>query len=147
MRDGGGMQDPARLDVWRKADDFAVDVVRAFTPRRCRTVPGLRGQVIRAAMSVPDTIAEGCGKSSRREQLRFYDMALTSSAEARQQIKRAARLGVIPEADLRRLDDQVDEIRRMLVGLCRSIRRELDDPKRSAPRRRPERDPQSPPDT
>ena len=116
------MQDFKRLQVWHKAHDCFVEVHRALRPELAREVSGLRAQALRAAASIPANIAEGCGKASTREFLRFLDIAIGSSRELENHLIVARDLEVINEPELTRLDDQLGEVRRMLSGLARSLR-------------------------
>jgi four helix bundle protein len=120
------MQDHRRLKVWHKAERLALAVIGALPPARCRLVPGLRSQAIRAAASIADLIAEGCGKEPRIELARFSDMALGSSGELRNQILRAMQTGIISRDVHAKLDAMIDEVRRMLTGLTQAIRREVE---------------------
>ena len=118
------MQDCRRLLVWQKADTLALNVIAELSAANCRVIPGLRAQAIRAACAIADLLAEGCGQESRLQLARYVDMALGSSAELRNQLSRAHRAGIITEESHRRLDGEIDEVRRMLTGLVRAVRRQ-----------------------
>ena len=60
------MGDFKRLVAWQKAHAFELAVHDAFKGRRLAAAPGFRGQLLRAVGSIPDNLAEGCGKRSRR---------------------------------------------------------------------------------
>jgi four helix bundle protein len=75
------MHDFRQLQVWQQSRELAValdGLVRKF-PRSDAGV--VSGQLRRAALSIPANIAEGCGKSSRRETLRFLQIACGSATE------------------------------------------------------------------
>jgi four helix bundle protein len=103
---------------------LSLDVMKAFTPQACRPVPDLRRQAIRAANSIVDCLSEGCGKRSPRELARFADMALGSTVELRGQIIRARDMRLIPQHVADRLEAQVEEVRKMLYALARSVRQQ-----------------------
>jgi four helix bundle protein len=87
-----GMHDFRRLVVWQLSREFAVSVhgvTRSF-PRSDRGV--VAGQLRRAALSIPANIAEGCGKGSPRETLRFMNIAAGSVREVESHILIAADL-------------------------------------------------------
>ncbi|MFH1920597.1 MAG: four helix bundle protein [Planctomycetota bacterium] len=70
-----------KLEVWRKAVDFA-DVVYAVT----RTFPnderfGLTGQMRRAAVSISSNLAEGSGRSSNKDFVQSVEIAYGSLME------------------------------------------------------------------
>jgi four helix bundle protein len=118
------MQDFKRLLVWQKAHTLFLAANEVFTPQRTRAVPWLRSQVLRAAASIPANIAEGCAKSTSREFSRFIDIATASSHELENHLIAARDVRVISTNEFRRLEALVIEVRRMLIGLAKAIRRQ-----------------------
>jgi four helix bundle protein len=118
------MQDFKRLQVWHKAHACFLAVHKTFAPGRGRSVAGLRAQLIRAAASIATNIAEGCGKSSTREFLRFLEMAVSSAREVENHLIVARDLEVISQLQFTDLDDLLTEVRRMLIGLMRALRQQ-----------------------
>jgi four helix bundle protein len=57
-----GVSDFKNLKVWRKAHSLALNVHRASLKIRGAQFVSLRGQLIRAAFSIPTNIVEGTGK-------------------------------------------------------------------------------------
>jgi four helix bundle protein len=55
---------------------------------------GLRGQLTRAAVSVPSNIAEGSSRSSEKDYKRFVEIALGSAFEVETQLLITARVGL-----------------------------------------------------
>jgi len=118
------MQDFKRLSVWHKAHACFLACHNAFAPDRGRTVSGLRAQAIRAAGSIPTNIAEGCGKSSTKELIRFLEIAGGSVRELENHLIVARDLEVLSQPEFTDLDDRLTEVRRMLIGLVRALRRQ-----------------------
>jgi four helix bundle protein len=85
---------------------------------------GLTSQIRRAAVSIPSNIAEGAGRAGQKEFSRFLSIALGSLAEVETQIVIAARLGFMLDASV--IDKELQEIRRMLIGLNKSLESRLD---------------------
>jgi len=81
----------------------------------------LRGQIIRAAMSIPANIVEGRRQESEREFARFLRIALNSGCELEYHLIVARDIGVISERDSASLLGEVIEVRRMLHGLLRKL--------------------------
>ena len=116
------MHDFRRLQVWQRSREFAVVVsqsTRGF-PRSDHGV--VAAQLRRAALSIPANIAEGCGKSSRKEVIRFLQIASASAMEAETHLHIAADLGYLsPKAREHGLGE-IQAIQRMLAGLMRRLR-------------------------
>ncbi|MEM8560017.1 MAG: four helix bundle protein [Bacteroidota bacterium] len=111
------------LLVWQRAMDLVdevYDLARCF-PSDERF--DLRSQVRRAAVSVPSNIAEGWGRSSKKDFIRFLFIARGSLYEVETQIRIAYRQGYIEGPVLEGLIEQGHELSRMLLGLIRSVER------------------------
>ena len=83
---------------------------------------GLVAQMRRAAVSVPSNIAEGYGRRSRRDYLRFLNIALGSLCELETQLIVAVRLGLASGDDLGASMALVRDVDRLLSGLIRGVR-------------------------
>jgi four helix bundle protein len=110
-----------RLKVWQKAHLMAMDVHRVAGQIRAAKHASLRSQMIRAAMSVPANIVEGCSQQSPREFSRYLRIALNSTTELEYHLLTARDLGAIRASDSLTLTSQVIEVRKMLYGLLRYL--------------------------
>ena len=116
-----GVQSYEDLRVWQDGialTEAVYDASRSF-PSEERF--GLTFQMRRAAVSIPSNIAEGWGRGTRQDYLRFLRIARGSLFELRTQAILAERIGLLasdPSADLLR---RTDHLRRMLHGLIRSL--------------------------
>ena len=115
------MHDFRRLHVWQRAREFfvAVDRVTRNFPRSDRGV--VTTQLRRAAFSIPNNIADGCGKSSVKEMLRFLRYAASSLTEAENQILIATDIGYIHPKTSDALVEQAVAIKRMLFRLEKNL--------------------------
>jgi four helix bundle protein len=75
------MRDHRNLRAFQLADELALLVYRETTGFPKEEMFGLTSQVRRAAVSVSSNIAEGSGRSSDVDFLRFLDMANGSLRE------------------------------------------------------------------
>lgn len=116
------MQDFRKLDVWQKSYALSLDVYQMTQAYPEDDRFGLVSQMRRAAISIPASIAEGCGQVKDNEMARFLVLAIGSASELDCYLVLSRDLGyVFPEAYLLR-QDKVEEIKRMLTSLILKIR-------------------------
>ena len=113
------MGDFKRLVAWQKAHAYMIAVHAAFKGRRTTAAPGLRAQVLRAVSSIPDNLAEGCGKRSRRALASYDDNAYSSAKEVENDLIKSRDLGILPRSLCEDLLRQGDEVSRLCFGLTR----------------------------
>ncbi|HUP44042.1 MAG TPA: four helix bundle protein [Thermoanaerobaculia bacterium] len=107
------------LDVWHEARALARDVYQ-ITARFPRSeMFGLTQQLRRAAVSVVSNIAEGQGRWSHPEQVRFYFVARGSLLEVETQLYLSMDLEYIDPTTLDQKLARTRKIGRMLNGLIR----------------------------
>ncbi len=112
-----------KLDVWHKAIEFAdrvYEVTRGF-PDNERF--GLISQMRRAAVSISSNIAEGSGRSSDKEFVRFVEIAYSSLMEVVSQTQVAVRQTLLEQQTRNNLYQRAEELARMLSGLRSSLQR------------------------
>ena len=76
-----------------------------------------------AAVSVPSSIAEGCGRAGNRELAHFMSMAAGSASEVEYQLLLARDLAYLRKEQHRQLDGQVNEVKRMLNSFMQKLAR------------------------
>jgi four helix bundle protein len=110
------------LEVWQRGMALIVDVYDVTESFPSTERFGLVSQIRRAAVSIPANIAEG---HARRDgaYLNHVRIALGSQAELHTEIEVAVRLNFVTAECAVSLTTQIDEIRRMLHGLRRSLER------------------------
>ena len=113
------MGDFTRLIAWQKAHAFSLAVHGAFKGRRANLAPGLRSQILRAASAIPDNLAEGCAKRSRRELAQYADTSYGSAKEVMNDLIKSRDLGILSEDAYDLLAKQGDEVCRLCFALTR----------------------------
>jgi four helix bundle protein len=109
-----------KLMVWQQSKSLAVQVYQltAFDPWNKDW--GLRDQVRRAAVSVPSNIAEGDARSSDKDSIRFFRIALGSLAELETQLEIAKEIGYLTSDQLAELLSRTEPLGASIGALIRS---------------------------
>lgn len=89
---------------------------------------GLTSQLRRAAVSVPSNIAEGYGRGTSQDYLRFLRVARGSLFEVDTQLLIAQRMGYLDQSDYQQVEDKLAETGRVLAGLINSIESRIANP-------------------
>ena len=89
---------------------------------------GLTSQIRRAAVSVPSNIAEGYGRKTTSEYIRFLYIAYGSNCELETQILLSGDLGYIETGKLEILQEGIGEVERMLKALIKALERKHSTP-------------------
>ena len=82
----------------------------------------LSSQLKRASVSVPSNIAEGYGRHSTADYIRFRQIALGSLNELQTQIELGVRLGFADKNTIKSVIALCGEIEKMLVALIAKLR-------------------------
>ena len=116
------MQDFRKLSVWQRANALALVVHRVTGTIPRRDNAGVISQLRRAALSISANIAEGCGRESNRDLARFLQISAGSASEVENHLQFCADAALISRADFVECQSEVVQIRRMLIGLLKSVR-------------------------
>ena len=109
--------------MWKHANDLAEGTYTATRGFPSDERFGLVQQLRRAAISVPSNIAEGSGRGSDRDFVRFLRIAYGSACELETQLRLAIRLGLGDAQELTMLIAEAERSRRMLYALETSLTR------------------------
>lgn len=108
------------LNVWKKSMNLVILTYRLTGQFPKEELFGLSSQMRRAAVSIPSNIAEGHGRNSDKELIRFLFISLGSASELETQILLSSKLEFLKEEGFNQLNELNNEIIRMLVALIRS---------------------------
>lgn len=116
------MGDFKDLKVWQRARRFAGAAYRVTQGFPAEERYGLTSQIRRAAASIMSNLAEGSGRGSDKEMLRYVRIALGSSRELESHLILSSDLRLAEPAVLEALGKEVQEIRSMLAALAERLR-------------------------
>lgn len=114
------------LIVWKKAMDLVPGAYKASHRWPKEEGYGLISQVRRAAVSVPANIAEGQGRDSTREFLRFLNIANGSLYEVETHLLIASQLDYLDPDGVAPPMEQTAEVGRLLNGLMSNLRTRIE---------------------
>jgi four helix bundle protein len=111
------MGDFKKLIAWQKGTELARAIHVAFKGRQVGAYSGLRRQILRAAAAIPENLAEGCAKRTRRELARFAETAYASAKEVESDLILAREVEIMSPAEFEPLSRLADEVARLCYGL------------------------------
>ena len=110
------------LLVWQKSMDLVTKMYSSTQKFPKEELFGLTSQIRRSAVSIPSNIAEGYGRDSNKEYLRFLNISIGSLFELQTQIEIAKNIMYLNEKDFNDLYENSREIERMLVSFIKKIK-------------------------
>lgn len=110
------------LIAWQKAMDLVAEVYRVTRAFPKSELYALTSQVRRAALSVPSNIAEGQGRGSDADFVRFLWIAHGSVREIETQLLISERLGYLSPPDVADMLNSTAEVGRLIHGLINAKR-------------------------
>ncbi len=109
------------LIVWQKARILVKNIYELTRKFPADERFGLTSQLRRAVVSIVSNIAEGSGRNTDADFLRFLDMANGSACEVEAQLYLALDFDFITQEDLHKINIMVHEIQKLLFNFRQSI--------------------------
>ena len=109
------------LIVWQKGTELVLEIYRLTENFPKRETYSLVDQLRRAAVSIPSNIAEGRGRSSTKDFVRFLYMAKGSLAEIDTQLFICEKLGYFKEIEVKKILNLCEEIAKMLSSMISKL--------------------------
>ena len=109
------------LKVWQKSYQLCLEIYRITKLFPKEEIYAITSQIRRAAVSVPSNIAEEYGRKTTPEYIRSLYIAYGSLCELETQISLSGDLGYIEAGKLKKLQDNIGEVERMLKALIKSL--------------------------
>ena len=107
--------------VWQKAMQLVREVYRLVRLLPKEETYALSDQMRRAAVSIPSNIAEGYGRHSANEYVRFLNIARGSKNELETQLQICVMLGYLQHEDALAASVLCKEVSRMINALLKTI--------------------------
>ncbi|MFH1111799.1 MAG: four helix bundle protein [Patescibacteria group bacterium] len=107
------------LEVWKKSRKLCGDILEEVKRLPIEYRYTIGSNLIRAAISVPNNIAEGSGRKNKRESINFYNIAKGSIYEVVNVLMILFDKNLITQQLLNEMYNASEEISRMLSGLIK----------------------------
>jgi four helix bundle protein len=116
------MRDFRELKVWQRSMTVARQSYRLTDHLPLDEKYGLVSQIRRSAVSIPSNIAEGSGRDTPRESMRFLRIAYGSACELETQLLIARETGKDSSGLALDIARDLEEIRRMIYALIQQLK-------------------------
>ena len=110
------------LEVWKKSISLVTILYKLTKSFPKDELYGLIQQIRRSAVSVPSNIAEGAARNHKTEYIQFLYIALGSLSELETQCLIRKNLEYVNDQNYNSINDAIQEIRRMLLGLIKHLK-------------------------
>ncbi|MFO7627973.1 MAG: four helix bundle protein [Prochlorococcaceae cyanobacterium] len=110
-----------QLKVWQESMELAVMCYQMTKVFPKEEMYGMTSQIRRAGASVPANIAEGYGRESRGDYIRFLQIAQGSLKELETHLILAQRVNLASNSAIQPLLNQCTTVGKMLRALIRSL--------------------------
>lgn len=111
-----------KILVWQKSISLVTKIYKATSIFPKEEMFGLTSQIRRSSVSIPSNIAEGAGRESTKDFLRFLYISMGSIFEMQTQLEIAKNITYIQEEEFNNLYEDSREIERMLVSFIKKLK-------------------------
>lgn len=116
------MSDYRKLLIWQKSIAITTNIYNSTKQFPKEEIFGLTSQIRRCAVSIPSNIAEGFGRDSNKEFLRFLNISIGSLFEMQTQLEISKNIKYLNEEEFNTLYEDSREIERMLVSFINKVK-------------------------
>lgn len=109
------------LIVWQKSMNLVTDMYKLSKSFPADETYGLMLQIRRCVISIPSNIAEGYGRSTTSENIRFLRIATGSLYELQTQVEIALNLGYMDKSKFDTFYESTRELERLLSSLTKKL--------------------------
>ncbi|HDH04463.1 MAG TPA: four helix bundle protein [Nitrospirae bacterium] len=109
------------LIVWQKAMQLVTQIYLITKGLPKEEIYGLTPQIRRSSVSIPSNIAEGYGRNSTNDYIRFLQIATASLYELQTQLEICLNLEYLSKQIFKELYEKSREIERMISSLIRKL--------------------------
>lgn len=110
------------LLIWQKAMTLVTAIYQATKSFPKEELFGLTSQLRRCSVSIPSNIAEGSGRESDKEYLRFLNISVGSLFELQTQLEIAKNIDYLTQEQFNKQYEDTRELERMLISFIKKVK-------------------------
>ncbi len=110
------------LQIWQKSMTLTTNIYVATKNFPKEEIFALTSQIRRSSISVPSNIAEGFGRDSNKEYVRFLNISIASLFELQTQLEIGKNIEYLTEVEFNKIYEDTRELERMLVSFIKKIK-------------------------
>jgi four helix bundle protein len=111
-----------KLLIWQKSMSLITKIYISTNNFPKEEAFGLTSQIRRSSISIPSNIAEGFGRESNKDFLRFLNISIGSLFEMQTQLEIAKNISYLNEDEFNNLYEDSREVERMLVSFINKLK-------------------------
>ena len=109
------------LNVWQKSYNLCLRIYKVTKRFPKDEMYGLTSQIRRSAVSIPSNIAEGYGRKTTLDYVRFLYIAYGSVCELATQTMISGDLGYVGKKSCQEIKEEIGDVERMLKSMIKSL--------------------------
>ncbi|MEK6783424.1 MAG: four helix bundle protein [Bacteroidota bacterium] len=109
------------LICWQKARLLVKEIYQAINKGDFSKDYDVKSQIRRASLSSMSNIAEGFGRFSKKEFVRFLEISTSSASEVKSILYVALDLGYLPKDQVQSLQSLTEEVKALGLGLIKYL--------------------------
>ncbi len=113
------------LKIWNNAIDISVEVYKLINKFPKIQKYNLSLQMRKSAVSVPSNIAEGAGRNTDKDFLKFLGIAQGSTYELQTQLIISNKLKLITDKDFDSINSSIEELEKMNWGFQKRLKSKI----------------------
>lgn len=115
------MRNFLELRIWKESHAITIEIYSLTKNFPKEELFGLRSQMCRCSTSIPSNIAEGCGRNTNPDMVRFLTIATGSCSELHYHLILAKDLNYLHEEKYKNLEGRVVRLRQMISTFIKNI--------------------------
>ncbi len=111
------------LLIWQKSMTLVTAIYQSTRKFPKEELFGLTSQLRRCSVSIPSNIAEGSGRESDKDYIRFLTISVGSLFELQTQLEIAKNIDYLTQEEFNKQYEDTRELERMLVSFIKKVKK------------------------